>query len=335
MTKEILIGNETFITMPVEDFIYKTKTPLIQRDHVTRVHSGKVDYFNNTLINHRVVYLAEYVGERINLLDGEPLNKGDLLVMDGNTRKYFWKQAIETLGGEWDKFAKESVLCGIRKLSSISEINAWYDTFDSKFQLKTAKDNAKSAANLLGLEDYMLKNMSSAVSKVIRIRKPEGMTEVDFVKKKIEMFGVDVIREFYETFEDIVPSKVKNKLSPFIVAYRALTNELYEKRINIDYIFHEMFSGSYAKPINKAGENFISLELNNMFLQDGVYSYLNPRSSGDRIPIVSAVVYQLVKDAVVNNKYYVSTKRKPFAQSNAGSERAMQIFYENIAEKIL
>lgn len=329
------MNNETFTTMTVRDFIYNTKTPLIQRDHEARVASGKVDYFNNILINHRVVFLAKYVGKPCELVGGEMMEHGDLFVMDGNTRKHFWRVAIENVGHGWEEFADSQLMVGYREVSTFEELNSWYDTFDSKGQLKTPKDNSRSAANLLGLEEYMVKNMSTAVGKVVRIKKPEGMTEVDFVAKKLEIFGVDVIQEFYETFEDIIPPKVKNKVSPLIVAYRALCDQFYDNRHNINKIFEEMFTGTYRIPMNKAGDYCVAMELHDMFLKDGVYSYLNPKSSGDRIPIIAGVVYTLIKNAITKDKYYVSRRHKPFAQSVVGAQRAMDIFYQEIAEKIV
>ena len=334
-SKDIALSQETFTTMTVRDFIYKTKTPLIQRDHESRVMGGKVDYFNKVLINHKVVFIARYVGEKTKLIDNDTMEYGDLFVMDGNTRKHFWRMALEKIGHQWEKFADTLLMVGYREVKTFEELNLWYDTFDSKGQLKTPKDNARSAANILGLEDYMVKNMSTAVSKVIRITKPSGITEVDFVTKKLEMFGVDIIQEFYETFEESISAKVKNKVSPFLVAYRALKEKFSDHSYNIDRIFHEMFTGIYKIPINSSGDYCVGMELHDMFLKDGVYSYLNPKSSGDRIAIISGVVYTLVKNAVTKDKYYVNRKHKPFAQSTSGAQRAMEIFYQEIAEKIV
>ena len=323
--------NQYFTTITVEDFINKTNTPKIQRNHELRVSQGKVDYFNEVLVNHKVVYIAKWIGEDISLEDGTVLLKDSLLAMDGNTRKHFWKKSIAALPHKWEGFLKEELICGVMETDSINDINAWYETFDSRFQLKTAKDNTYSAANLIDIKPEYVSKLTSAISKVTAgIKKPSNMTQIDFSRKKMELFGKDYIESFFTKFEDIIPSKIRTKLSPFIVAYRGLVADHPNQVESIDKVFVEMFTGDMNNPVDSRGYQRVSFILKNLFMQDGVYSYLNPNSSGNRIEIISGVIYGYVSNSIARDNKYFGTNKAYIGNSQAGVTRAVELFNQHI-----
>jgi len=324
---------EHIYTIKVKDFLNKTKTPTIQRDHKARVESGKVNYFQDMLPNHLVVNLALYIGKDFTTDNGHTIQRGDYLVVDGNTRKFFWQVMMESKDPKWLAFNESQIVCGYREFSEIEDLNKWYATFDSKEQIKVAKHKMESAASLIGIDSERVAKLSSALnkcsSKVADVCRKYDVTEEEAKARQIEAFGTHYINEFYDNFEKLWSPKQKSSIGPFLVAYRYLLSSGQPRSV-VNSLFTEMFTGHFDRAMNEAGDKCVALELRDMFLTDGIYSYLNPKGAGDRIEIISAVVYKLIQTSIESGKYFVSRKRKPFAQSQEGAKRAIQIFNEEL-----
>lgn len=330
LTKTIV---ENIYTIQVKDFLTKTKTPTIQRDHEARVSSGKVNYFQQMLPNHSVVSIALYLGDDFTTDNGHTIHNGDYLVVDGNTRKFFWQVMIETKDPKWLAFNEEYIVCGYREFTTIEELNKWYSTFDSKEQIKVAKHKMESAASLIGIDSDRVAKLSSALnkcsSKVSEVCRKYNLTEEEAKARQIDAFGTQYINEFYDNFEEMWTPKQKASIGPFLVAYRYLLSSGKPRSI-VNSIFSEMFTGKFENAMNDDGDKCVALEIRDMFLTNGIYSILNPKGAGDRIEIVSAVVYKLIQTSIESGKYFISRKRKPFAQSQEGARRATQIFNDEL-----
>lgn len=324
-------GENAFYKTTVANVLKNTKTPLVQRNHEDRVLSGKVNYLYEPLPQHFVMAAAVYNGHPTLYKGTHKLNKGDVFLVDGNTRKFFWEAAIKAEHPTFKDFLNKNIIVTVKEFYTPESLNEWYETFDSSRQLKTSAHMMQSAAHLSNIEEYRVKNITHVTSKILRsVKKQKGETDVDFRSRKIKLFGVDHINSFYDNFEGVV-GKTINKMTPLLTAYRCLREDTHPTTWGtIDSFFNEFMSGKIEKAFNEKGNKSITMYLNNLLMEKGVYSYLNPRNSGNRLDIVSAVVYYHAKEYLKGNHFVGG--RAYFANSQVGQERALEYFTHNLCK---
>lgn len=324
-------GDNVFYKTTVENVLKNTKTPLVQRNHEDRVLSGKVDYLYNTLPQHFNMAVAIYKGFPTLYKGTHKINKGDVFLVDGNTRKFFWTAAIEAGHPLFKNFNENQVIISSREFYTPEDLNEWYETFDSSRQLKTSAHMMQSAAHLSNMEEVRVKNLTYVTSKILRsVKKLKDETDVDFRARKIQLFGVDHINSFYDNFESIVGKSIY-KMTPMLTAYRVLREETHPKMWSvIDQFFTEFMSGKISKPMNEEGLKSVTMYLNNLLMEKGSYSYLNPNNSGNRLSVISAVVHYYGKKYLRGEDFM--GKRLFFANSQAGQERAVEYFSQEMCK---
>lgn len=320
-------GSDFLGKVMVKDFLSMTKTPVVQRNHEERVMKGQVDYFEDILPQHQVVSVAVYNGDDFEYSGGEVISAGDALVVDGNTRKFFWGSALKSKHPAFQKFMEQEIVVCVKYADTALDIEKWYETFDSNGQIKKASHAMQSAAHLSGVAEERIVKLATMFNKMVRnVIKGVDDTDVAFRAKKVKAFGVEHINDFHDKFSPLLSKSDMSKASPVIGAYRALRNRYgKDKYPAVDEFFTEFLTGSFNAPINAVGEQSCTMYLYNLLMQKGVYSDLNPKSSGDRIEIVAAVIY-LYGKRFMEGKKYVPGGRLPVANSQAGALQMMKLF---------
>ncbi|AZF87721.1 hypothetical protein CPT_Mydo_146 [Proteus phage Mydo] len=311
----------------VDNFLTLTKTPVVQRNHDDRVNKGQVDHFENVLPQHRVVSVGIYTGESFEYEGGEVIKPGDALVVDGNTRKCYWQRAVESEHPMVNDLRKNPLVVCVKDMKTPLDIEMWYETFDSNGQIKKSSHAMQSAAHLSGVDEGRIMRLSTLLNRMVKsVDKKSCKTEVELRSKKVMAFGVEHINAFYDAFEPRTTKTFMSKSAPFLAAYRALRAKGGKSSyIRIDWFFDEILTGQFSKPLNSAGEMCVTTYLNNLLMQQGSYSFLNPKASADRIFIVAGLLYHYGM-RVIGGNLFVPINRKPVSNSQAGADKMRDLF---------
>lgn len=173
------------------------KSPTIQRDHAARVASGKVDYFSVFRpLAHDHVHVGFYTGPSI----GE-YETGNFYLIDGNTRRHFYRSAISDKAMS-EKFPsvidimEKPFYVRVVEFTRLADMDATYNCFDNPDQVKTAKDNMYSAANVSGIENTkVFEKLTSCINKLTRLEgkrkqlQQDGINDIGIRKAQINMLG--------------------------------------------------------------------------------------------------------------------------------------------------
>lgn len=321
--------------------LYKTAiTPVIQRDHVSRVNGGEVEHFNNRELfpQHQFYAVAIYGGdEDLELTYGDRLliiKTGDVFMVDGNTRREFNLQR-SVVNPEIAKFIETGVVAvAVRKFYKEGELEEFYGSFDSKMQLKTNKHVKQSAMSLAGLDDVsdtMHYEITTALNKVTNNdkKKKDFSNSERYGAYQIEQFGIDNIRNFHNIvlrYEKITGKKLPKKFSigSCMIAHRALVVSNPSKTKEIDDLFVRMWTHDIESEIVTAtkqnknsaigvlcGLYFDHKECDRIF-NKGSSTELMAKNNGDKINIQSGMIYSLVSKYLDNKDVFV---RVPSAET--------------------
>lgn len=173
------------------------KSPTIQRDHVARVSSGKVDYFSVFRpLAHDHVHVGYYTGKSFG-----NYKTGNFYLIDGNTRRHFYRTAINDQSMS-EKFPsvvdimEKPFYVRVVEFDSLADMEATYNCFDSTDQVKTAKDNMYSAANVSGIfNTAVFEKLTSCINKLTRLEgkrkqfQKDGVNDIGMRKAQINMLG--------------------------------------------------------------------------------------------------------------------------------------------------
>lgn len=344
----VFSDKDYFVKAKVKDVLDSVKTPVVQRNHEERVEKHQVDYLEDVLINHMVIYAAVYTGEKYEYAGGEVLETGDVVVVDGNTRKCFWQKAAK-VNPEFAGFMEKEIVVGVREFDNAKDIALWYESFDSSEQQKKARHEQQSAAHLLGVPEEFITKQASMFNKVVRIgKRDEDTSKIEYRVDKVEKFGVEYLEKFYKLIDGV---KIVGSVSAFLAAYRALYKDFPCHGAEIDEMFLEIITGDVAekratKMVGKDVYRAYTEYLHDILCTKGHNGFLNPSNSGNKIEIVSAVIYQYLSKYfqesfkkqgmtvskaekigyLVGNSYVVNDSQK-------GQEQMIKLFQDKIVIK--
>lgn len=344
----IYSDKDYFVKAKVKDVLANVGTPVVQRNHVERVEKHQADFLEDILINHMVLYVMIYTGEDYKYEDGTVIKTGDAALVDGNTRAYFWQKAAK-VNPEFVGLMEKEIIVGVRKIDNADDIVLWYGCFDTRNQLKTNRHEQQSAAHLLGIpEEYIIKQ-GTMFDKVMRnIKKRDYASDIDYRMAQAEVFGVKYLEKFYNLIKGVTTI---SSTSAFLAAYRALYEDFPCYGKEIDEMFLEIFTGDVAeeratKMVGKDVYRAYTEYLHDILCVKGHNGLLNPKASGNKVAIVSAVVYRYLskyfnesfeRQGMTASKaakigYVVGSNYVVF-DSQKGQEQMIQLFNDKIVVK--
>lgn len=212
-----------------------------QRDHETRVKSGKVNHLGNCFYpgSHDVATVAYYTGET-----KDNYVNGNFYLLDGNTRRYFYKTYFDealnaSKEGHEAKFPKivsfinNKFIIRVIEFKTIHEMINTYDVMDNPNANKNNKDSMYSASKGTEISDLTLfTELTSVLNKVSGTEsmiKKFAAHASSFRKAQIELVGgYTVVNEALEFIKKCAP-KAKSKVAQRLFAYFMYTNELPNK----------------------------------------------------------------------------------------------------------
>lgn len=337
-----LISNpfvSNIFTVAARELFKEAISPAIQRNHKQRVEKGEVEYFANRekFPQHGVFGVAQYLGEETISVDcGNDrivnIENGDYVLVDGNTRREWYIQNYHV--PEVCKFVDTGyVTIALQKVYNEEELNSYYNSFDSKNQLKTVKHNKQSAFALGGLsgltlEDYETTTMLNKVCSFTGKTKDNG---IDIQVKLIRSFGIEYFKGFnalMDRYENATGKRLPKKygVGGWLAAYRALIINNPMKRVDIEDLFMQIWCNDYVDDKKEALVN------NSQSLLDllGVLYCghmgcslretqiaLQGKNNGDKIQIQAGVIYSLITSYL---------KGMVYSKRICGVETAKEIF---------
>lgn len=247
--------------------------------------------------------------------------KGDLFVIDGNTRRYAWTLMYEhglLTEEELNTFLDVSIM----EVSTEEEVRKCYEMFDTKTSLKSNKHTMESVAAQVGLDSKSLSSLKTALNlvshtlgkgKAAKLKQELG-TEVAAYKELVNIFGKEHIRDFFKMYKSTTGSKSFSGMSPHLVAYRKLRVD-YGKRFYsvIDAVFESWFKKEYDPKKTLTG-NVAKWDW--MCDVTTKFCHFNPRGATTRINILAPTLIFGMKARIEGDTKIL--QRLPFKDSDEG-----------------
>ena len=179
-------GDYVFI-LPVEDFIHKTDTNVLQRNTKARVKK-MIPKFNLWAANYTEVSAVYTTHELIGVVgDAQitiPSNKVDK--SDAHTRSEYWSQEIDA---DRRVNVPEMVTLTVREVSTFAEYSKEYNSKDSQDSVDGSSDKIYGAFRAVGFEPVSAKLKSGAIGTALRSAYPgdskSALDKVSYFKDEL------------------------------------------------------------------------------------------------------------------------------------------------------
>ncbi len=327
--ERFFITMDTFLNNPI------IKRLGINRDEKLRVDNGSVQGLFEPRADNLNVTLVNYQGEEKINANGElEIEKGDIVVVDANTRRHVWRKMLnEGLIPNPMSFLTNHVLVSMEVCNTIEELERLYETYDSKNSFKTPKNYLESIQERLGLTVKEMTGVTSMMKRSISLKGRKSIlidgkvpTQLKYDELVLTTFGVKYISEFTQFMEELEEKYGSKYIKPitvqrstFLWAYRALRENTSEVVVK-----NRMETILNKTKLQNNNDVTVYDKVATYFILGGFKSggYLSPKASSDKVAVTGGHLYIALKD---DDRV---TKRSVVADSNSGKTICMDKFSE-------
>jgi hypothetical protein len=282
----------------------------INRDEKSRVENGLVQGLFEPRADNLNVTLVSYQGdEKINANGELEIEKGDIVVVDANTRRHVWRKMLsEGLMPNPDSFLKNYVMVSMEVCNSIEELERLYETYDSKNSFKTPKNYFQSIQERLGLTVKEMTGVTSMMKKATSLSGRKSITidgkvptQLAYDELVLTTFGVKYISEFTAFMEELEHKYGSKYIKPmtiqrstFLWAYRTLRNTLSEQvvKVRMELLLNKT-------KLQNNNDTTVYDKVATYFILGGYKSggYLSPKATSDKVAVTGGHLYIALKDS--------------------------------------